>query len=132
MREGGEGGGIIRDLLHSIDSAAAALPREPDAALRELNALRSRLAPTEPPAPPAPPAPDPVEAPRLTSRERDVLDRLARGDRNKEIAVQLGLRERTVKFHVANLLLKLGAQSRTEALRRALDLGLLERPTLDA
>ncbi len=70
---------------------------------------------------------------RLTVRERQVLSLLAQGDRNKEIAISLRLRERTVKFHVANLLQKLGAQSRTEALRNAIELGLLDtgRQSLD-
>ncbi len=67
----------------------------------------------------------------LTSRERQVLHLLALGDRNKEIALRLGLRERTIKFHVANVLTKLGAHSRTEALRRALELRLVLPPPSD-
>ena len=131
MRDSDGGGVLVQDLLRGIDRVAAALPRQPDAALRELNALRSRLTPCADAAPPPNPAEPSEELPHLTARERDVLARLALGERNKEIARFLGLRERTVKFHVANLLLKLGAQSRTEALRRALDLGLLARPDPD-
>ena len=60
----------------------------------------------------------------LTRREREVLQMLAGGLANKEIAAKLNLSEHTVKFHVASILGKLGAASRTEAvsiaLRRAL------------
>ncbi len=61
----------------------------------------------------------------LTAREREVLRAMASGLRNKEIARQLYVSERTVTFHLANIYQKLGVTSRTEALRRALDLGLL-------
>jgi DNA-binding NarL/FixJ family response regulator/signal transduction histidine kinase len=63
----------------------------------------------------------------LTPREAEVLRLLARGLRNKEIAHELHLAERTVSFHLANLYQKLGATSRTEALSRALARGLLKR-----
>jgi DNA-binding NarL/FixJ family response regulator/signal transduction histidine kinase len=62
----------------------------------------------------------------LTAREREVLRALAAGLRNKEIARQLFVSERTVTFHLANIYQKLGVSSRTEALRRALELGLLK------
>ena len=50
----------------------------------------------------------------LTTRERDVLQMLARGLGNKEIAVRLKISEHTVKFHVASILGKLGASTRTD------------------
>ena len=109
----------LAGVLGHIDAATAALPAAPDRALRELRVVRSLVASWlrgEAPAGDAVP---------LTAREKEVLRLLAQGDRNKEIALRLHLRERTVKFHVANLLRKLDAQSRTEATRRALDLGLL-------
>jgi DNA-binding NarL/FixJ family response regulator len=116
---------FLSGVLRRVEAAAAALPASPVAALRELHLIRAqltaRLNGVEPPAG-ADAAPAAV---RLTARERQVLALLAQGDRNKEIALRLGLRERTVKFHVANLMAKLGAQSRTEALRRSLELGLL-------
>jgi DNA-binding NarL/FixJ family response regulator len=61
----------------------------------------------------------------LTPREREVLALLADGLRNKEIAHQLGTREKTVQFHIANLFGKLGVSSRTEATRVALERGLV-------
>jgi two-component system nitrate/nitrite response regulator NarL len=61
----------------------------------------------------------------LTPREREVLQLLARGHSNKEIARQLGISEHTVKFHVNSILGKLNVQSRTEAVVRATRLGLV-------
>jgi len=53
--------------------------------------------------------------PDLTPRETEVLQLLARGLQNKEIALELDISERTVKFHVSALMGKLGAGNRTEA-----------------
>lgn len=61
----------------------------------------------------------------LTAREREVLGLLAEGLRNKEIAARLGASEKTIQFHTANIFGKLGAQSRTEAVRIALERGLV-------
>lgn len=61
----------------------------------------------------------------LTPREREVLQRLAEGLSNKAIARSLGISEHTVKFHITALLGKLGVQSRTEAVVRAMRLGLV-------
>jgi DNA-binding NarL/FixJ family response regulator len=58
-----------------------------------------------------------VEDARLTSREREVLDLLLLGRNHKDIATVLGISERTSKFHQANLLDKLGAESRIDLLR---------------
>ncbi|MBK9052897.1 MAG: response regulator transcription factor [Chloroflexi bacterium] len=55
----------------------------------------------------------------LTSREKQVLQLLAEGLPNKNIARQLGISEHTIKFHVNAIMNKLGAQSRTEAVVRA-------------
>ncbi|HZP84322.1 MAG TPA: response regulator transcription factor [Chthonomonadaceae bacterium] len=51
----------------------------------------------------------------LTAREREVLQRMAQGLPNKVIAARLNISLHTVKFHVASILAKLGATSRTEA-----------------
>jgi DNA-binding NarL/FixJ family response regulator len=66
------------------------------------------------------------QPPALTERELEVLARLARGRLNKEIAAELGISERTVKFHVSALMGKLGAGNRTEAVSLAAQRGLVE------
>ncbi len=62
----------------------------------------------------------------FTPREREVLELLGRGLPNKEIASELGLTERTVKFHVSSILAKLDATNRTEAVTTAVARGLIE------
>ncbi len=62
----------------------------------------------------------------LTERELEVLRHLARGRLNKEIAAELTISERTVKFHVSAILAKLGVGNRTEAVSRAAQLGLVD------
>jgi DNA-binding NarL/FixJ family response regulator len=58
-------------------------------------------------------------------RERAVLEQLARGRGNKQIAAALGISERTVKFHVSSVFAKLGASNRTEAVTRAVAEGIV-------
>ncbi len=70
-----------------------------------------------------PPLPD--EAPALTPREREVLAAMADGASNKVIARRLGISFHTAKFHVASILTKLDADTRTEALARAARMGLV-------
>lgn len=65
------------------------------------------------------------EAPALTPREREVLTAMADGASNKVIARRLGISFHTAKFHVASILAKLDAETRTEALARAARLGLV-------
>lgn len=61
----------------------------------------------------------------LTAREMEVLRLLAQGMVNKEIAAALSITERTVKFHVSAIMGKLGAGNRTEAVRIAVQRGLI-------
>jgi DNA-binding NarL/FixJ family response regulator len=64
-------------------------------------------------------------APPLTEREREVLDLIAAGSTNREIAAQLYLSPHTVKEHTSALYRKLGARNRAEAVQRAQRVGLL-------
>lgn len=64
------------------------------------------------------------EAEALSPRELQVLGLLASGRRNAEIAQELVVSMKTVEFHVSNILSKLGARSRTEAIARARRRGL--------
>lgn len=61
----------------------------------------------------------------LTSREREVLTYVAQGMTNKQIAAAIGISDRTVQFHLGNVLGKLDAASRTEAVVTALSEGLI-------
>jgi NarL family two-component system response regulator YdfI len=67
-------------------------------------------------------APGPIN---LTERELEVLNAVARGERSKEIAIQLGISERTVKAHLASIYNKLGVDSRAAAIAVAAQSGLL-------
>jgi two-component system, NarL family, response regulator LiaR len=62
----------------------------------------------------------------LTVREEEVLEAMARGMSNKEIAAELGITEKTVKVHVSHILAKLGVFDRTQAVIAATKLGLIE------
>jgi DNA-binding NarL/FixJ family response regulator len=61
----------------------------------------------------------------LTPRETGVLELVAEGLPNKAIASRLGISDQTVKFHVASICAKLGATNRTDAVRKALERGLI-------
>ena len=65
----------------------------------------------------------------LTDREHDVLRLAARGYTNKAIGVQLTISDRTVQGHLAHIFAKLQASSRTEAVMRAVSLGLISQST---
>ena len=115
----------------SLSSSFALLPRESDldAICAALNALDHGLVVLDPgysalPIVAAQP-PSAAQATPLTAREDEVLQLLAQGLTNRAIALKLGITEHTVKFHVNAIMTKLHAQSRTEAVVRATQLGMI-------
>jgi DNA-binding NarL/FixJ family response regulator len=62
----------------------------------------------------------------LTTREVEVLDRIAGGNRNRDIAELLGISEETVKVHVKHIMDKLGAKDRTQAIAIAVRRGIIQ------
>ena len=114
--------------------ARAVLPNDvrPDQLVAALEAAAAGLVVVHPAEvnamfPAAEPASRPIAelAEPLTPRESEVLQMLASGLANKEIAARLVISEHTVKFHVASILGKLGAASRTEAVALGIRRGLV-------
>ena len=64
----------------------------------------------------------------LSNREIEILRHVARGETSKEIATRLGIRERTVNWHLGRVFVKLGAGSRAEAVALAMEQGIVRRP----
>jgi NarL family two-component system response regulator LiaR len=109
-----------RDLIQAIrESYQGKAQLHPDIARRLMQAVSGDM-PAEKPKP----ASLPAELQGLTEREREVLDCIARGLTNREIAEQMVISEKTVKTHVSNLLDKLGLEDRTRAAIWALKHGL--------
>jgi ATP/maltotriose-dependent transcriptional regulator MalT len=127
-------------LTVTVADDGAALDEDAGAAARELVAIRRITAPLsgvtaldsapnwgttltcELPLHSAVPLPDTPAVRRLVElggREREVLELIVLGLRNREIAERLFIADRTVKFHVSNILQKLGVRSRTEAIALA-------------
>ena len=101
-------------LCQAIRAAAAGqVQLAPEAAARLMREVRH------------PEAQAPTGLNALTDRETDVLRLMAQGQANKEIAVSLGIGDKTVKTHVSNVLGKLGVQSRTQAALHAARMGLV-------
>lgn len=61
----------------------------------------------------------------LTARETEILNHVAQGDSNKQMAAKLSISEQTIKNHVASIMLKLNANARTQAVVIALQQGLI-------
>lgn len=93
-----------RDLVAAIE-AAIARHRTSQQARRDADELRERYA-------------------RLTTREREVLTLVVAGRLNKQIAAELATSERTVKFHRAHLMQKMGAESVADLVWMAMRLGV--------
>jgi DNA-binding NarL/FixJ family response regulator len=123
----------INDLIRA--GAFAVLPRDAEtsvvlaaarAAAAGLVAVLREAAPALASANSARPwSPEEDASPHLSPREREVLRLLAGGTGNKGIALRLGISEHTVKFHVASILAKLHAGSRTEAVTEGIRRGLV-------
>lgn len=67
---------------------------------------------------------NPADTLAFSKREREVLDSVVAGRSNKEVAMTLGIVPGTVALHLTNIYRKLGAKSRSQAIRRAFDLGI--------
>ena len=126
--ERGPAGGVRGLLPRDVDAAALA------AALRAIVRglvvtdpvfTESLPAPGDPGLRREPGRPPAALAEELTPREVEVLELLAAGLSNKDIAAQLGISEHTVKFHISAIFGKLDAHTRTEAAARAARLGLI-------
>ncbi len=89
-------------------------------ALRQVLAGRRRIAPTV-----ADSLAEHLGQEALSQREITILLRVAEGDRNKEIAARLFLSEETIKSHMKNILEKLGASDRTQAVSIAVRRGIM-------
>ncbi|MEP6670542.1 MAG: response regulator transcription factor [Chthoniobacter sp.] len=67
-----------------------------------------------------------VAAPDVSDREREVLQLIARGKANKEIAAALGISEETVKRHASNIFVKMGVADRAQATSEGIRRGLIQ------
>jgi DNA-binding CsgD family transcriptional regulator len=92
--------------------------------IRETVVVKEVLVPSEPAAPFASNTAR-QQALGITARELEILNLVARGFSNREIATQLFVSENTVKTHCARAFDKLGAARRTQAVQRGKELGLL-------
>ena len=102
------------DLLRAVRAVAAGEAIFGPGVARRLMAYFARPAPR----------PDPTAFPELTEREREILDLVARGRSNAEITAELVLAPKTVRNHVSNILSKLQARDRSEAIVRAREAGM--------
>jgi DNA-binding NarL/FixJ family response regulator len=116
-------GYLLKD-VSGADLAEAIRQVVEGGALVEPSVARRVLAEFARLAPPARPAEDALPDP-LSEREREVLQLLASGLGNREIAERLSLAKGTVKNYVTGILQKLGVRDRTQAAVRARELGLV-------
>jgi DNA-binding NarL/FixJ family response regulator len=100
----GVGAAELVDIVRTVAEAGACVT--PGLAARMLKAMQA-------PERPAPPAVEPLAT--LSRREEQILERVAAGLSNKEVARQLDLQEKTVKHHMTSILHKLHVRNRVEA-----------------
>ncbi|WP_312874377.1 response regulator transcription factor [Actinomadura litoris] len=124
----------VDELLTAVHDTVAgrACPLSPPASRAVVEALRRGEAPPQPAPPPTPPAPaappvalpavlpaaPPADACGLSPREAEVMDLIAQGHSNGEIAARLVVSEYTVKNHVNRIFAKLGVRTRGAAMAR--------------
>jgi DNA-binding NarL/FixJ family response regulator len=77
---------------------------------------------------PAPKSGEPPPFPDLIRRERQILEHIARGDDNAQIAAHLEVAEKTVRNNITSIFDKLGVENRGQAIVRAREAGLTEEP----
>jgi two-component system, NarL family, response regulator len=65
-----------------------------------------------------------MSLPQLSDREREVLQQMSQGKANQEIGIELSISESTVKYHINNILSKLGVSDRTQAVLLAIKRGI--------
>ena len=104
------GRNVLFDAVRAAARGESLLPAEVLEALLEHSTARER-----------------AEGEGLSQREQEVLGLLVTGAANREIAMQLGITQRTVKAHVTSILNKLGVSSRTEAVAVAIRTGLVPK-----
>jgi DNA-binding NarL/FixJ family response regulator len=102
------------EAVHAVASGEALL--SPSVTRRVIDQMVSR---------PLPPGDDDPRLAELTPREREVLEQLARGLSNREIAAELVVEESTVKTHVKRVLTKLGVRDRVHAVVFAYEAGVV-------
>ena len=86
--------------------------------------MKNKLLPSDWQVERSAPAPPSQVFPELTNREREVLDLIAQGYNNKEIAERLTLSTKTVRNHTSNIFSKLQVADRAQAIVRAREAGL--------
>ena len=110
----------LQDMTHSAQLSGGTLKMQSDAN-QAIVQVRLQL-PLQPPV-----SPRDLPSP-LSEREREVIQLLVAGHRDRDIAKQLYISERTVKFHVKNVLTKLQVKTRIQAVYTVAQAGWLDRP----
>jgi two-component system nitrate/nitrite response regulator NarL len=109
-----EGDALIASIHRVMGGAPVVSPELMGKLVAALQASAAGLVP-EPVMPTAEAGPSPEPGTQLSPREQEVLQQIARGSSNKEIARSLQIAETTVKIHVQHILRKLGVSSRVQA-----------------